>query len=103
MRKYKIVFNSPKVYFSLMIDEEKMKCSFCNKIINVDVTKLLDKIEHIIAHWHQPQKTSNIIDGTRLDIYFVDNSNTLKEMKFNDFNLPSNTQELITLMETLNG
>ena len=103
MRKCKIVFNSSKVYFSLMIDEEKMKCSFCNKITNVDITKLLDKIENIIAHWQQPQTTSNIIDGARLDIYFVDNSNTLKEMKFNDINLPSNTQELISLMEALNG
>lgn len=103
MRKCKIIFRNSKIYYNLIIDEEKNMCSFNNIIKEININSLLEKIENIIINW-QPTITNGVVlDGNTLEVYYQDSNDELSQLKFNSLSMPSNAIELYKILESLNG
>ena len=103
MRKCKIIFRNSKIYYNLLIDEEKNMCSFNNIIKEININSLLEKIENIIINW-QPAITNGVVlDGNTLEVYYQDSNDELSQLKFNSLSMPSNAIDLYKLLEALNG
>lgn len=103
MRKCKIIFRNSKIYYNLIIDEDKNICSFNDQIKEININRLLEEIDSIINNW-QPSKTNGIVlDGNTLEINYQDNYNEILQLKFNSLSMPSNAIDLYKLLEALNG
>ena len=104
MRKCIIIFKNSKIYYKLLIDEEKNVCSFNNQNKQININTLLEKIENIIFSW-QPANTTNgiVLDGNTFEIYYQNNNDELLQLKYNSLSMPSNAIDLYKLLEALNG
>ena len=103
MTKCKIVFKNMNNITSLIMDKERNICLLNNKYKDINIQSLLDDIERIISSWEDKNEENKLVlDGSSLEIHYLNNNDDLIHLKYNDLSMPKNAIKLYSIMEALN-